>query len=233
EKYSKSVHGRPLLEKGDLGAPACNDCHGNHGATPPGVSSLTNVCGQCHPINNELVNQSPHKAAYEKLGIAACITCHSNHDIHPPSDEMVGQEPPAVCLRCHDQNQRPKGFAGAGAIRASLDTLNSQYRAAEALVQRAERAGMEVGDAVFDLHEAAGSITKARSTLHSFNPTRVEEVRMVGTDLANKASQKALAALDELEFRRKGLALSLVVIIGLGLALFVRIRDIDKRQRRP
>ena len=230
EKYRLSVHGRPLLEKGELGAPACNDCHGNHGATPPGVSSLANVCGQCHPSNNEMVNQSPHKEAFEKLGIAACLTCHSNHDIQKPSDEMVGQETPAVCIRCHGPDKRPKGFAGAGAIRASLDTLNNQYHAAEILVQRAERAGMEVGDALFDLHEAAGSITKTRSTLHFFNPAKVEEVRKEGTELVNKASQKGQAALDELEFRRKGLALSLVVIIGLGLALFVKIRNIDQQQ---
>ncbi len=32
--YVKSVHGVALLEKGDLGAPSCNDCHGNHGAVP-------------------------------------------------------------------------------------------------------------------------------------------------------------------------------------------------------
>jgi predicted CXXCH cytochrome family protein len=232
EKYRRSVHGRPLLEEGELGAPACNDCHGNHGATPPGVSSLANVCGQCHPINNELVNQSPHKPAFEKLGIAACETCHSHHDVQKPGDELVGQEPPAVCLRCHGPDKNPRGFAGAGAIRASLDSLNRRHRAAEALVRRAERAGMEVGDALFDLREAAGSITRARSTLHTFDPARVEEVSAAGTELADNASQKAQAALDELDFRRQGLALSLVVIAGLGLALFLRIRDIDKRQRR-
>ena len=39
EKYKQSVHGKALLEKGDLGAPACNSCHGNHAAMPPKVSS--------------------------------------------------------------------------------------------------------------------------------------------------------------------------------------------------
>ncbi len=228
DKYRTSVHGRPLLEKGELGAPACNDCHGNHGATPPGVSSLTNVCGQCHPINNELVNQSPHYPAFAKLGIAACETCHSHHDIESPSDAMVGTEPPAVCIRCHHEDKWPKGWAGARAIRASLDSLSGQYRAAEALVRRAERAGMEVGDALFDLNEAAGSLTKTRSTLHSFNPGRVEEVQRGGMELAEKALQKAQAALDELEFRRKGLGLSLVVIAVLGVALFLKIRAVDR-----
>ena len=35
EQFKQSVHGKALLEKGDLGAPACNDCHGNHAALPP------------------------------------------------------------------------------------------------------------------------------------------------------------------------------------------------------
>ena len=55
EKYSKSVHGVALLQKHDLGAPACNKCHGNHGATPPGVESISKVCGTCHALNADLV----------------------------------------------------------------------------------------------------------------------------------------------------------------------------------
>ena len=48
EQWRQSVHGQALLEKGDLTAPACNDCHGNHGAMPPGVDSVANACGTCH-----------------------------------------------------------------------------------------------------------------------------------------------------------------------------------------
>src|SRR6185503_16902167 len=48
EKYKTSVHAQALYEKQDLSAPTCNDCHGNHGATPPGIASVANVCGQCH-----------------------------------------------------------------------------------------------------------------------------------------------------------------------------------------
>ena len=35
--YERSVHYAALVKQNDLGAPACNDCHGNHGAAPPGV----------------------------------------------------------------------------------------------------------------------------------------------------------------------------------------------------
>ena len=230
EKYRKSVHGRPLLEEGDTAAPACNDCHGNHGATPPGVSSLANVCGQCHPINNNLVNQSPHRTAFEKLGLAACETCHSHHGIEVPGDAMVGGEAPAVCANCHRPDKWPKGWAGARAIRAALDSLVERHRKAEVTIRRAERAGMEVGEALFDLNEVAGRLTKTRSVLHSFDPEKVREVSDEGTELATKAERAGHAALAELQFRRRGLGLSLVVIVVLGVGLVIKIRGLNHNQ---
>ena len=41
---------RRMVERNDLSAPTCNDCHGNHGAAPPGVGAVTNVCGTCHTV---------------------------------------------------------------------------------------------------------------------------------------------------------------------------------------
>jgi Cytochrome c3 len=43
--YQRSVHSAALTKGNDLSAPTCNDCHGNHGATPPGVGAVANVCG--------------------------------------------------------------------------------------------------------------------------------------------------------------------------------------------
>ena len=34
-KYKKSIHWNMMTSKGDLSAPTCNDCHGNHGTAPP------------------------------------------------------------------------------------------------------------------------------------------------------------------------------------------------------
>lgn len=228
EKYRKSVHGRPLLEDGDLSAPACNDCHGNHGAAPPGVKSMANVCGQCHPINNDLVAQSKLSPAFEELGVAACEVCHNHHAIESPNDEMVGTEPPATCVKCHNQGKWPQGLEAARAIRAALDSLVEQHDRAEVLVRRAERAGMEVGEALFELNEAAGRLTKTRSVLHGFDVEEVEKVRDEGLELAAAAAEKGQAALDEQQFRRKGLGLSLIVIVILGGALYMKIRAIDQ-----
>src|SRR6266571_4890389 len=48
--YQKSVHYTTLTKGRDLSAPTCNDCHGNHGAAPPGVGSVATVCGTCHAV---------------------------------------------------------------------------------------------------------------------------------------------------------------------------------------
>ena len=50
EDYRKSVHWEALAQRGDLSAPSCASCHGNHGATPPQVSSVAAVCGTCHAL---------------------------------------------------------------------------------------------------------------------------------------------------------------------------------------
>jgi len=118
-KYKTSVHARALYEKQDLSAPTCNDCHGNHGATPPGIASVANVCGQCHARQAELFQTSPHKAAFDQKQLAECITCHSNHAIAKPGDQMIGTQQGALCINCHSSGD--KGFAAAGLMRARID----------------------------------------------------------------------------------------------------------------
>lgn len=88
ESYKRSEHAHALLTRGDIAAPACNDCHGNHGATPPEVSSISNVCGQCHGRERTLFEASSHKAIFEEAGKPPCITCHGSHLVLHPTPEL-------------------------------------------------------------------------------------------------------------------------------------------------
>src|SRR5512142_1928426 len=113
--YSSSVHYAAMTDRGDLSAPTCTTCHGNHGAAPPGVASVVNVCSTCHVFQAQLFDTSPHKTAFAAAGLPGCVTCHSNHRISHPSDAMVGTEPQAVCTSCHTQGDA--GFAAAANIK--------------------------------------------------------------------------------------------------------------------
>lgn len=72
-EYKQSVHGRLLLEQGDMGAPTCSTCHGNHSAVPPGYASVGAVCGRCHQHATEMFAKSAH-ANLE--GFKGCVQCH-------------------------------------------------------------------------------------------------------------------------------------------------------------
>ena len=67
-EYRTSVHWEAVSKRGDLSAPTCASCHGNHGATPPQVSSVADVCGTCHVLFEELYNKSPHQPVFAGHG---------------------------------------------------------------------------------------------------------------------------------------------------------------------
>ncbi len=174
DEYVQSVHGKALLEKGDRGAPACNDCHGNHGAIPPGVSSISMVCGTCHVLNMELFQKSPKKAIFDELGEPGCETCHGNHGVQPTNDEMIGVQEGAVCANCH-QDEKQKSYQKVKAMRAYLDELRTQAAVTDSLLTRAEEAGMEVSDARFDFTEVRNALVKSRGLIHAFDPDLLKQ----------------------------------------------------------
>ena len=227
-KFKTSVHAKALYEKQDLSAPTCNDCHGNHGAAPPGIASVANVCGQCHARQADLFQTSPHKAAFDQQGLAECVTCHSNHDIAAPTDQMIGTHQGALCVNCHSDGD--KGFASAGHMRSRLEQLIASIDKANDILTLAERKGMEVSKPKFELKGAADALTHARVLIHSSSTVELDKVVEPGLGVASKGYQAGLDALEELSFRRKGLAVSLVFILFLALLVYLKVRQIESRQ---
>lgn len=227
-KFKTSVHAKALYEKQDLSAPTCNDCHGNHGAAPPGIASVANVCGQCHARQADLFQTSPHKAAFDQMGLAECVTCHRNHDIATPTDQMIGTQQGTLCVNCHTNGD--KGFIAAAQMRSRIDELIASIAKSNEILSVAERKGMEVSKPKFELKGATDALTHARVLIHSSSTDEVDKVVVPGLDVAGKGYQAGLDALAELSFRRKGLAVSLVFILFLALLVFLKIRQIESRQ---
>ncbi|MBM3469228.1 MAG: hypothetical protein FJX73_00320 [Armatimonadetes bacterium] len=220
--YQASVHGEALLKRGSKQAPACNDCHGNHGAVPPGVDSVANVCAQCHTSPRDLFVRSPHRAVFEAAGLPQCTVCHGNHRILRPSDEMVGASAPAVCARCHAEGS--KGGIAAKAIRTALDDLKASMAAAAEIVARAEDAGMDMADAKLPLSDAQTQLILARNLVHSLSLREVRSAATEGAGLSRKATDLGRAGLAEIAFRRRGLVLALAVIAVLLAGLYLKTR---------
>jgi hypothetical protein len=130
-RWRRSVHARAMFSKDDLSAPTCNDCHGNHGATPPGIDSINFVCGQCHGREASLFRASPKHDGFQNhnallsqadgegcafcheppdpvadlAGVhrfTECVTCHGNHAVVRPGVAMLEPLPSTPCAFCHE-----------------------------------------------------------------------------------------------------------------------------------
>ena len=227
KKYKTSVHANAIYVKQDLSAPTCNDCHGNHGAAPPGIASVANVCGQCHARQADLFQTSPHKKAFDDKQLGECITCHSNHAILKPNDALIGTQPGALCVNCHSNGD--KGFAAAGMMRTRIDELIARINKSTALLDQAERKGMEVSKPKFELKGATDALTHARVLIHSSSTAEVDKVVGPGLEVADKGYQAGVVALGEWKFRREGLAVALVFILFLAFLVYLKIRQIERR----
>lgn len=226
ELYRQSVHGEMLIKNRDISAPTCNDCHGNHGATPPGVDSVANVCGQCHVSQWDLFNNSPHQKAFAENDLPACVTCHDHHSAPRTSDAMLGVEEPAICGNCHDRGT--PGYAAAAEMKAGLTRLLERLQSAREVLERAEIAGMEVSRPLFDMVEGRDRLVSARVEVHRFDAASLKTILGEGEKIAADAEQRGWKALQDLAFRRKGLAVSfLILLVMIGLVV-VKIRQLER-----
>ena len=366
DDWSRSVHASALLERGDLSAPACNDCHGNHGAAPPEVKSVVYVCGHCHGREAGLYRSSIKQPLFDKLKKPECIVCHSNHRVRHPTPELfhsgsgpgltvgkitskdpftadlgdlvAGQDVVAtwrtvlaphipaedrrfvhtieistdgdstkpfvldatirpgsptvpvtthattpsglstaltvapqsgfpveagdavlyrlevvagaagsakgvrikdvpgkavdplagsVCITCHKQGDSCD--VASEKMYGSLISLERDLRQAGRVLHQAEVAGMEVSGPQFELKsKGITAAVEARALIHSFDPDRLLKRAADGRAAAQAGRKAGLSALNEVQVRRKGLAVSLVLIFMVLVGLYLKIREVDR-----
>jgi hypothetical protein len=226
EEYERSVHYGALVQKNDLSAPTCKSCHSAHGATPPGVSSVANVCGTCHPTQREHFDLSPHKDAFAALEQPACESCHGNHAIAHPSDAWIGVGDKQVCGSCHSPGD--EGAKAATQIAGALAGATTAVANAELRVGHVEKAGMLMDDANVKLEDAHQALVMARVQIHTVDTSRVEDQTKTVLADATFAEKLAAAAEAELRYRRTGLFISLGVIALAMVALIFKVRAMER-----
>ncbi|MBU0520407.1 cytochrome c3 family protein [bacterium] len=222
QDYQGSVHGVALLEKNDLGAPACNDCHGNHAAMPPGISSIGRVCFQCHLAEGELFSQSPHKVGFDELGVPECAFCHGHHAVHALTDENIGVEQPSICLQCHSEGEA--GYEAASTMKNEIIKLKKKYEDAETLIADAARKGIEVSDEQFELRNVRQSLINLRKLIHAFNPDSVVTTTESAMEAANEVYLAGVQSTEEVKTRRTGFLIFSVITLILVAILYVIVR---------
>jgi predicted CXXCH cytochrome family protein len=223
-EYRNSVHWKALAERGDLSAPSCATCHGNHGATPPQVKSVAAVCGGCHALLEEMFSRSVHKVAFEQMSAPGCVTCHGKHEILPPSPKMLAGDG-SVCASCHESQS--KGARAAMHMARRLAELQAANERSGRILARARQSGMEVSEAELRQREAADRLVKARVAVHTFDLAAFEAPVKEGLAIAAETYRSGEEALRERDRRRKGLAFSLAAILVTIGGLWLAIRRVE------
>lgn len=228
QEYKRSVHGMALLQKGNTSSPACNGCHGNHGATPPGVGSISEVCGQCHSSEASLFSASPHRDAFAAQELPACEVCHGNHGITRPGDSMLGVSEGSICLNCHDANS--PGYDAARTIGGLVVKLSDRYTNVLSAVNKAEQAGMTMDEAKFEANQARDAMMQARTAIHGFAVAAVETQTKLGDEHLEKAGKLSNEALLQVSSRRKGLIAFIIIVALMITGILWRIRNIKSNR---
>lgn len=223
EKYARSEHGRLLLDEGNISAPSCNTCHGNHGAVPPRVAAVHHVCGQCHAQHDEYFMQSTHAVIFEEMGMPGCATCHGYHEIPTPTDEMLSNEPGSICMTCHVQND--PCYLYVDKVSGLFTETRQRFQETEELLKRAEVLGMGVHQAQFNLAEVRDHFIRARIRIHQFEVGPVEEELQQALKIIEIAYHQGEGALRDWQMRRVGLAVSLVFIVIFIVAMIKKIKE--------
>ncbi len=133
----------------------------------------------------------------------------------------------SVCLTCHSPGD-PCDQASEK-MYSALSALERDLRQASAVLKRAEVAGMEVSAPRFELKsKGTTAAVEARALIHAFDPPRLLGRIEEGQKVAAAALADGESALAELQYRRKGLAVSLVLVVLVLAGLLLKIRQIDR-----
>jgi predicted CXXCH cytochrome family protein len=224
-QYRTSVHWNALEKRGDLSAPNCASCHGNHGAKPPQVASVAAVCAGCHVLFGQLYDKSFHQPIFSSVsGGGGCIVCHSNHGIQQPSTAMLAGSN-SVCAQCHEADSG--GGKAAAQMAQWIDGLDSALKRSESVLASADKYGMEVSESQVRLLDGRENLIKARLALHAFQPGEMRKPIDAGMAIAEETRRAGEAALREKDIRRLGLAVSVVFISITVAAIWLLIRRLE------
>jgi hypothetical protein len=224
-EYRQSVHWEALAKRRDLSAPSCASCHGNHGATPPQVSSVAAVCGSCHAMMEDLYDKSPHHDVFAAMNLGGCVVCHSNHGVKMPSTEMLAGEG-SVCKQCHEAGSAESGVATGMA--AAITKLDSSLKSSDAVLTQAARSGMEVSEAVMKQQDGREALVKARVAVHTLDQAAVLKAADAGLAIAGETRRAGESALKERDFRRLGLLFALIAIAVTIVGLWLAVRALER-----
>ncbi len=216
ELFQKSVHGIMLLERNDLRAPGCADCHGIHGAHPPGYAEIANVCSACHSTIADYFKQSPHYIEKTKVHMARCVDCHGSHDVTWPTTDLYVGTAEHHCGSCHGSDSKQVRLASL--LKKDIDDTILAVDQAKKAIDKIRESGKEITKILEAFEASRGELVKARAAAHTLDIDKVTAFTSKSKQKAEEVKKSVDQILAELKGRRKEV-IFVLIILGLLIAI--------------
>ena len=226
-QFKSSVHGRALEEERTRGAPTCTDCHGSHGAAPPGLGTTAQVCSNCHTNTGEWYRKSPH-AGKEPMTCAQChvgepaalrsdcATCHDAHAIAQPGPALFSGTEPGHCGHCH--RDPDKSAEVSAAILSGTARLAAAMDETQRLVADAKEHGLFLENEQVYLRESERTLVAVKPIAHSLDVAAVNACLQDGIkrqDATRERLDRKRIVLRDRKLLVGGVVLVLLMLAGL------------------
>ncbi|MFQ5843807.1 MAG: hypothetical protein ACE5JG_02345 [Planctomycetota bacterium] len=231
-RFRRSAHGVALLEEDARGAPSCADCHGSHGATPPAVHEVVQVCGQCHRNTADHFRRSAHddaermrcRVCHEETAPeyhrAGCAACHGAHAIAAPGSWLYRGQEVGRCGHCHREDGRADGVVAA--VGAGRRRLQEAMAATRREIREAKARGVFLDYEQVYLRESERALVSLQPLTHSLDAAAIAGHLEEG--LARQARARESIAKKAKVLRDRRLLLSGLAVVLLLLAALVALK---------
>jgi len=227
ERYADSVHSR-AMEQDRTASPSCSDCHGAHGALPPGVDQAAQVCGHCHGVPQADYERSAHVGLDPPV---QCVTCHGDHGVLPASTEALAGPGPGSCVGCHADADDPARRL-ATAMHAELVELEESIADTVAAARRSGVGGGYLYDELGFLSNARGILVRARTRTHATSMEELESLLVRGRGLVSRTEESLERLSRRDRDRRIFTVLFFLVSLALAVMLWMNARELRGPLRR-
>ena len=136
----------------------------------------------------------------------------------------------SLCSDCHREyaKDNPDCIATADYFHQTITQMDQARNKLSAVSEKLAAKGLDVEPINNQLTEITDALKKSRTYVHSFSRNTFQQVALPGEEAVKKPDVLVSKAREEYKYRQVGLAASIALIGLLMLAIYLKLRQLEK-----
>ena len=143
---------------------------------------------------------------------------------------MLATKPGSLCGDCHRQYAKddPKCIETANYFHQTITKMDDAQKTFTAVAEKLAAKGLDTEPIDNQLTELTDTLKKSRTYVHSFSHDTFQQAAQPGEEAVKQTGVLVKKAREEYKYRQVGLAVSIAWIGLLMLALYMKLRRLEK-----